>query len=513
MRQTEAFIPTLRRPPAEARADNAIWLTRAGYLRYRPDGLFTLLPLGSMVHENLTSRLRDVLRQHGALPWMQGDPAQLAAGDLHSWRQLPRLFWQEVQWQGEARPAAGLPGSALVNGLRLDALLAAEDETDIRPVYEALIAAATAEIDWLSAETAEGTGGFLSHPLGSHRLLHCPACGYTAEASAARRLTETPADEPAAPLEPVHTPGCHTIAEVCDYLDVPPERTAKAVFLTARIGGDEKLVFAVLRGDMTLDEAKLRRVLHADGLRPATADEIRAIGAEPGFASPVGLDVKAFIVVDALVPHCINLVAGANRPDWHLRNVNYGRDFQADLVADLAQIQDGDPCPHCGQPLTAQTAFPLFERSHPQPLTATYSAEDGQPRPIWHSSLTINTTHLLGALAEQHHDENGLIWPKPLAPYDIHLLWLAGRETDTRLTAERLYVELQAEGWRVLFDDREERPGVKFKDADLIGCPIRITVGERALQKGQVELKARNQTERQSLPLDQLIPTLRTMLS
>lgn len=505
MRQTDLFAPTLRRPPAEAEAQNAIWLARGGYIRTQGQD-FALLPLAESLRARLQTRWDEALHPHAAQPLHHASAAALAASDLRSWRQLPRVFRQYIRLDGETRLAAGLLGSRAVPALRVDILQAQPEASRAETVLADLLAAHT----WpamQSAQTPQGRGGFFLHPLGTETLFTCPACGYAAESRAARRAPDFPPEEAAQPLETVHTPGCHTIAELCDFLDIPPSRTAKAVFMTARIGGKSRLVFAIVRGDMTLNEDKLRRVLGAESLRSATHEEIRALGAEPGYASPVGIR-DALVVVDEHIPHSPNLVAGANQRDMHLRHVNYGRDFQAARVADLVQAAEGDPCPQCGAALESQPAFRLYDLHVPAALTAQYSDRDGKPQSIWHSSLTIYSGALLGALAETFHDDNGLTLPPELAPFDVHLIWLASRQMDTRAAAERLYAELQAAGFRVLYDDRAERPGVKFKDADLLGIPVRITIGERALQEDAVELKYRRADMRQNVPLKDIITTL-----
>ena len=366
-------------------------------------------------------------------------------------------------------------------------------------------------------------GGKLAHeymyltPIGEDTLLLCDACGYAANRQIARFKKPTAQAEPALPLEKVATPDAKTIAALAEFLQIPQAKTAKAVFMVAKIseGKDfaQKLVFAILRGDMELNETKLANALTANELRPAQDEEIASVGAVPGYASPVGIPLEAagrseqtplqlVVVVDDLIPHSPNLVAGANETGYHLRNVNYGRDYQAHIVADIAAAQDGDRCPDCGGVLRAVRGvevgniFKLGTR-FAEPMGCKYTDKDGVERPVIMGSYGIGSGRLLACVAEEHHDEKGLIWPVTVAPYQVHLVALVGKGSDqARLEADALYAELSAAGVEVLYDDREESPGVKFNDADLIGLPLRLTVSARADQQGGIEFKRRDQAEK-----------------
>jgi prolyl-tRNA synthetase len=329
---------------------------------------------------------------------------------------------------------------------------------------------------------------------GSTELLICPACGFVS------RLELTPvkktvfsAEAPAA-LEKVLTPDCPTIESLAGFLGVPQEKTAKALmFMRSAKSPDfavqsqetlhsmPEFVFVVVRGDMTMSEAKLRALV--GDIRLATEAEIRAVGAVPGYASPIGVK-NALIVVDDLIPQSPNLIAGANEAGYHLKNVNCGRDYQPDLVADLALAAAGDSCANCGAPLEASKGWLLA------------------------SGGVFDFEKILFALAESHHDEKGLMLPVSAAPFDVYLMHVPGKIMDTKEPAEKLYGELTAAGLSVFFDDRDERAGVKFNDADLIGCPLRVTVGERGLQNGMVEVKFRRETENKSVPLAEIISFL-----
>ncbi len=280
-------------------------------------------------------------------------------------------------------------------------------------------------------------------------------------------------------LEKVLTPDCHTIELLADFLGIPTKKTAKAILLTR--ASDGKLIFVVVRGDMQLSEAKLRE--QVGDFRIASFEEISATGAAAGFASPIGLK-NALIVVDDLIPASPNLVAGANEDGYHLLNVNYGRDYTAEIVADLVEADAGEACPNCDGKLELFKADLIAE------------ADDGK--------LNLHPVETLQALAETHHDENGLTFPATAAPFDIYLIVIPGKELDTISVADGLYEKLQNEGFSVLYDDRESRVGVKFNDADLIGASMRITVGERGLKAGNVEVKPRIADEKELVNLDEV---------
>lgn len=319
---------------------------------------------------------------------------------------------------------------------------------------------------------------------GSTEIVHCDSCKYTERLELAQ-FKKTPflqEQEIQLPIEKVSTPECNTIESLANFLNIPKEKTAKALMYTRT--SDNQFVFVVVRGDMTLSEAKLKNAV--GDIRMATAEEIANAGAAAGYASPVGLNAKrALIVVDDLIPQSPNLAAGANETGYHLLNTNCGRDYFPEIVADLIQAKVGDGCVNCGNLLSTFAALHLATRS------------------------AFNFENILLALAETHHDDKGLTFPKSAAPFDVYLIQIAGKQLDTRAKAEEIYNDLRNAGISVLFDDRDERAGVKFNDADLIGCPIRITIGEKALQNGMVELKKRTTSEIQHLKLGDLVSIIR----
>jgi prolyl-tRNA synthetase len=366
-------------------------------------------------------------------------------------------------------------------------------------------------------------GGSMAHefmyltPIGEDTLLLCDNCGYTANRQIARFRKPTPATEAPLPLQKVATPHCATIDDLAKFLGVPKSRTAKAVFMMATIAEGnrdiERFVFAVVRGDMDVNETKLANAVKAKDLRPAREDEIRAVGASPGYASPIGIKDAVF-VVDDLITQSPNLVAGANEEGYHLLNVNYGRDYQATIVCDLAVAGEGDACPNCGKAMRTSRGvevgniFKLGTR-YSDALGARFLDKDGQMKPIIMGSYGIGSGRLLACVAEEHHDEYGLILPITVAPYQVHLVALAGGTEQ----AEALYAQLQAAGVEVLFDDRDATPGVKFNDADLIGLPLRVTVSERSLKAGGAEFKRRTSQARVIVPLGETVARVRAEIA
>jgi prolyl-tRNA synthetase len=565
MRMSRLFSQTLREAPAEAEIASHQLLLRAGFIRQLAAGVFSYLPLA----RRALNKIEDIIRaemdaiggQEITMPvvhpaelwqetgrWYQIDAemgrfkdrsgrdmvlamtheeviADLVRREVRSYRQLPQMLYHiQTKWRDDPRPRAGLirvREFTMKDSYTLDADWEGLDR-QYRLHYQAyfnifhrcglLVSAVKADVGMM--------GGKLAHefmyltPIGEDTLLLCDACGYSANRQVAPMRKPVPAQEAPLPLEKVATPNCKTIEELANFLDVPQSSTAKAVFMMATVpqgqASQERFVFAVVRGDMEVNETKLANALKARTLRPATEEEIRAVGAEPGYASPLGLK-DMLVVVDDLIPNSPNLVSGANQAGYHLRNVNYGRDYQAHIVQDIVAARQGDACPQCGEAMRAVRGVELgnifkLGTRYSDALGCTYLDAEGQARPVIMGSYGIGSGRLLACVAEHYHDDYGLIWPISVAPYQVHLLSLVGKGGgDTLQVAERLYAELQAAGIEVLYDDRPESPGVKFNDADLIGLPIRLTVSQRALDAGGVEFKRRDQPERRTVPLDGLI--------
>lgn len=327
---------------------------------------------------------------------------------------------------------------------------------------------------------------FFPIAFGSIEIIHCTFCKYTERLELAQFAKVPLPQEEQFQLEKVLTPDCNTIEALASFLGLPKEKTAKALMYT-RVS-DGKFIFVVVRGDMQLSESKLKQ--HVGELRAATIEEIGKSGASAGYASPIGLK-DALIVVDDLIPQSQNLVAGANEAGYHFKNTNYGRDYSSEFVVDLTLARAGDPCQNCGKQLNLLSAINLAE----------------------HESYDLQ--NILLALAETHHDSKGLTLPHPVAPFDVYLMHIPVKDAhsaDIHAKAEEFYNTLKSENISVLFDDRDERAGVKFNDADLIGCPLRITVGEKGLKEGMVELKPRNIQDKPMVSIDKIVEETKYLL-
>jgi prolyl-tRNA synthetase len=356
-------------------------------------------------------------------------------------------------------------------------------------------------------------GGTMAHEfiyvsdIGEDQIALCDACGYAANRQIAAFRKESPVEEAALPVQEVATPDTQTIAALAELLGIPDSRTAKAAFFMA---GD-KFIFAVVRGDMEVNETKLVNAVGATELRPARADELAAAGIVAGYASPIGFP-GVTVVVDDQVAHSPNLVAGANRPGFHLRNTNFGRDYQADVVTDIADAFEGAPCLQCGAPLRIVRGVEvgnLFKlgTKYSNALGATYLDEQGESHDIVMGSYGIGVGRLIACIAQEFYDDKGLCWPISVAPYQIYLVGLdADDETIARAT-EQAYQDLQHAGSEVLYDDRKVRAGVKFNDADLIGIPLRITISRRTIAVGEAEFKLRSGENAWHVPLSDLVAT------
>lgn len=332
----------------------------------------------------------------------------------------------------------------------------------------------------LNVRTIAGSEVVCTCAEGDLELLHCVNCDYAAAAELASYRYPPPKSERALPLQRIATPGCNTINALVTFLGIPRNKTAKAIMYVRP--SDSQFVFVVLRGDRQISERKLQSLVGT--LEPAGAEQISNAGAVAGYASPVGLS-GALVVVDQQIVQAANLVGGANEAGYHLQNINCGRDFLANVVGDLTLAIPGDPCPSCGNPLVASRGYLLADRQG------------------------FHFRNIMLALADRYHDERGLCLPSPAAPFDVHLIHLPSKELDTAGRAEELHAKLEAEQISVLYDDRDERAGVKFNDADLIGSPLRVTVGERGLANGMIELKARDADQIQLVPLQDAVHAIR----
>jgi prolyl-tRNA synthetase len=558
MRMTELLGSTLREAPAATETASQQWLLRAGFIRQIGQGIYAYLPLGLRVMRKIEQIMREEMEAAGgvelSLPIVQ--PAELwresgrwdaigaelarfqdrrsrdlvlamtheevvatlAASEISSWRDLPRLVYQiQLKFRDDPRPRAGLIRTrefTMKDAYSLDRDDAGLDRQyrRLHEAYDRIFERCGLPVIAVGADVGM-MGGSGAHefmyltPVGEDTLVLCDHCGYAQNRQVAIAAKTAPSFEEARPTERVETPDATTIDALTRMLGLASERTAKVVFFAATGTDQPRFVIAVVRGDMIVNETKLANLLKADELRPMTDEEIVSVGCYPGFASPIGVGDAAVVVVDELVVASPNLAAGANELGVHLLNVNVGRDFDADVIADIVAAEDGDPCSVCGSPLRTTRGVEVgnifrLGTKFSEAAGASYLDQDGQHKPIVMGSYGIGVGRLMACVAEEHHDADGLRWPVGLAPFGVHLCVLS---ENALADAEALYDELHSAGVEVLLDDRFERPGVQFADADLIGVPIRLVVSDRSLRAGGVEVKHRGETDPHVLPRQQIV--------
>jgi len=562
LRFSRMFGCTLREAPAGTQMAAHGLALRAGLTRSPAPGVTAYLPLGWRALNRLADRVRAEWQaiggQESALPLVQPvelwdrsgrydalrtdmarfrDQAnrELAVGMSHeeavmelarqvisSHNQLPVfLFTVGERISRRTQRRGGLLNMSAYHVVQGYGLYG--DESDMAASYERLSQANEAifehcGLEPLRAEAeiggADGSRAhrwLLPHEAGEDTFVRCRGCNYTATLSSARMAEPEIEDAEELPLEEVATPGATTIAALAEFLNVPTHRTLKVVFYSVR----GRVVCVAIRGDRTVDEAKLASVLGSADFYASTEQELTAVGTVGGYGSPIGLQ-GARVITDRSVAAARNLVAGANKADYHLLNVNAPRDFQIDLVADLARVDEGDRCPHCGGALYLQPGIELARAemmgsSLSEPLDVRFLDAQGRAQPLLLASFSLGLDRLLLAVIETHHDEQGIVWPLACTPYQVYLLGLNLNKPDVAEQAEGLYRELRMQGHTVLYDDRKSSAGVKFNDADLIGLPLRVTVSSRSLKQGGVEIKWRTQHERQVLTFEELSSELRRM--
>ncbi len=572
MRLSRFFSQTLREIPADCETTSHQLLVRAGYIRQLGAGIFTYLPLAQRSLAKIMAIMREEINAiggqeicmpviHPADIWKETGRyfqigsemgrfkdksghemvlamtheevvSDLVRGLIRSYRQLPALVYHlQTKWRDDPRPRAGLirvREFTMLDSYSLDADWEGLD-AQYQAHYEAYFRIFNrCGVPTVAVSSDTGMmGGKMAHeymylsPIGEDSLLFCDSCGTSANRQVARARKPEPAAEAPLALEKVATPGAASIAELAAYLGIPDSKTAKAVFFVAEVADEsgstsEKFVFTVVRGDYEVNETKVANLVGAKELRAATDEEIRKTGAVPGYASPLGLK-KVFVVVDELIPQSTNLVAGANEVGYHMKNVNYGRDFTADIVADITAVTAGEPCEKCGTPLRLERGvevgniFKLGTR-YSDALGCSFTDQNGGLHPVIMGSYGIGVGRLLACAVEEHHDDKGLTLPLSIAPYAVHMVVLPGKQIDVTPVFEGLERSLVLAGLEPLVDDRNESAGIKFNDADLIGCPLRVTVSERALKNGGIELKKRTGGESWIVPVEQALDEIRKTL-
>lgn len=560
MRWTQTFIPTLREKPYDAEVASHVLMLRAGLIRKLSAGVYSYLPLGWRSLRKAAEIVREEMDRAGALEvllpalqpmelWEESGRTKdfgedlLTAVDRHgkrnvlgptheevitdlvrnhinSYRQLPKNFYQiQTKFRDEIRPRFGVIRSR--EFLMKDAYSFDADQESLRRSYQQMYEAycrifTRCGLTYVVVEAEAGAiGGDVNHEFmvpteaGEDIIVSCPGCGYAANRERAAAAAPEPASGPeaqeAASPRLVETPGMTTIDAVSGFLGVSADRLIKTLVYVA----DGEPVLALVRGDHELNEVKLARALGARELAMADPQTIeRATGAPVGFAGPVGLGLR--MVADPAVMSLTDAVTGANQADAHLVGVRPGRDFQPDLVADLRYVVPGDRCRRCGGELVISHGIEvghIFQlgTKYSQALGATYLDDAGQAHPILMGCYGIGVNRIVAAAIEISHDEAGIIFPISIAPYEVLLLAVNTEDSEVMDTAERLYRQLKEAGLEVLFDDRDASPGVKFNDADLVGIPVRVTVGRRGLRRGEVEIKLRREPQPRSVPLSQTV--------
>jgi prolyl-tRNA synthetase len=553
-RASQLFLPTLRDAPADADAASHKLLVRGAFIRQVGAGLWTFLPLGWRVHQRIVQIIREEIDRIGGhemlepvltpaelwelsgriripevfklkdrtgrdfvLPLSHEETMTLHARELQSYKQLPQLWYHfSTKIRDEPRPRGGL--LRVREFIMKDSYSFDRDFDGLdrsfdahKQAYDRIFERCGLEVYYVEAESgimggSESSGYLAPTGSGENILVRCENGDYFADYEAARGIPRAPSfpqrlERP----EEVETPGVATIEALAEFLDIDPAATSKAMPVMA----GERLVLALIRGDDRLSEEKLVTAV-GEAYRPATENEIKAVfGAGGGSIGPVA------VTVDVIADEALRegqFVAGANRDGWHLRGVEAERDYNP-RFADIRQANEGDACPVCGGKLVEQTAIELghifkLGTFYSVPFGATFLDEDGEEKPLVMGSYGIGPARTMAAIVEQHHDDRGIAWPRSVAPYDVHIVVLPGMEAHGEAAA----TVLDEAGFDVLLDDRDARAGEKFADADLIGCPFRVTVGRKAAEDGTVDLRERAKGEDDAVKVDELVSAMRGMI-
>ena len=555
MRVSKLYAPTLREVPAEAEVVSHQLMLRAGFMRKAAGGIYTYLPLAWRVLKKIERIVREEMDAKGSqellMPIVQ--PAEiwqesgrwdvygaemfrlqdrhnrcfclgptheemvttLIRGDVRSYRQLPLSVYQiQNKYRDERRPRFGLMRGR--EFIMKDAYSFDRDEAGLDKSYQDMYDAYTniftrCGLNFRPVEADSGAiGGSGSHEFmviadsGEAEIVFCTSCDYAANVEKAELFPLEAQEEAMLTKEEVVTPDCKTIADVCAYLKLPVDHSVKAVAYNSEKG----LILCFVRGDHEVNEIKVINTCGVIDLEMATEEQLAAAGTVGGYMGPVGIEnKKVIVVVDATVMKMHNVCCGANKEGYHFINVNPGRDFIPTYVADIRLIQEGDPCPHCGgevskaRGIEVGQVFKLFTK-YSSALKATDLDENGKEQPMVMGCYGVGVSRTMAAAIEQNYDDNGIIWPIEIAPYHVLVVPVNTKDEASAAKAEEIYMQLKKVGLETVIDDRNERPGVKFKDADLIGYPLRVVVGPKTLTEGKLEVKIRKTGEIRYLPLD-----------
>jgi prolyl-tRNA synthetase len=557
MRLSHLFFTTLRDDPAEAEMPSHRLLLRAGYVRPLGSGIYSLLPLGFRVSKRVEQVIREEMDRigsqemempvvHPAEVWKDSGRyfkigpelvrfkdrgerdmvlamtheevvALLLRDIVQSYRQLPMMVYHfQTKFRDEPRSRGGL--IRVREFVMKDAYSCDRDDAGLDAsyrlqyeAYERIFRRLGLDVIVVGADVGimGGSGAhefMVLNDYGEDTLVLCDHCGYAENQQIAEVRRPEPEPEDELPMEDVETPGATTIDSLASFLGVPTSRTAKATFF---VTGDGRFVVAIVRGDFDVNETKLVNAVKAiGGIRPATVEEITARGMQAGYGSPLGA-TDSVVVVDDLVMRSPNLVAGANRVGWHVKNVNVPRDYTPDIVADLSNAREGDACIRCGSPVKLRKGIEVgnifkLGTDFTTAVGAAYLGEDGERHPIVMGSYGIGVGRNVACIVEAHHDDKGIAWPAEVAPYAAHMVSIGGaKEPRVIEIAERLHSLAAEAGDRheILWDDRDESPGVKFTDAELLGMPWILTVSPRSLAAGGIEVTERATGERSTRPI------------
>lgn len=555
MRVSKMFAPTLREVPAEAEVVSHQLLLRAGFMRKSTNGMYSYLPLAWRVLKKIENIVREEMDNAGAqeimMPIMQ--PAEiwqesgrwgaygaemirlkdrhnreyclgptheemvttLIKGDVRSYRQLPMNVYQiQDKFRDERRPRFGLMRSR--DFIMKDAYSFDRDEAGLDVSYKSMYDAYTnvfnrCGLTFRPVEADSGAiGGSGSHEFmviaesGEAEIVYCTECDYAANVEKAEMHVIEAAEEAALERAEVETPNCKSIADVCAFLNMPVEKSVKAVAYKSEKG----LILCFVRGDHEVNEVKVINTCNVLEVEMADENLLVENGTCGGYMGPVGIDPeKVMVVVDHSVMQMHNFCCGANKEGYHMVNVNPGRDFTPTFVADIRLIQEGDPCPHCGgkvakaRGIEVGQVFKLFTK-YSAAMNCTFLDENGKENPMVMGCYGIGVSRTMAACIEQNNDKDGMIWPVAIAPYEVLVVPVNTKDEASTAKAEEIYEVLKKAGVEAVIDDRNERPGVKFKDADLIGYPLRVVVGPKTLAEGNIEVKARRTGEVAMLPVD-----------
>ncbi len=563
MRYSRYFIPTHKEVPSDAEVISHQLMLRAGMIRKLTSGIYTYLPAGLRSIKKIENIVREEMNRAGAIEilmpavqpgelWMESGRwdyygrellrfkdrhnreaclgptheeviTDLVRKEIHSYKQMPINFYQiQTKFRDEIRPRFGLMRGR--EFIMKDAYSFDMDEEAANRSYEVMYEAYTGifqrcGLKFKAVEADTGSiGGSFSHEFmvladtGEDQIINCLECDYAANLERAEikdKDIPPPSDTNMESIEEVDTPDIKTVEEVTSFLAISPNQLIKTLIFVA----DEEVVAVLVRGDHELNEAKLKSFLGVQSVELANADQVEEITGSPiGFAGPVNLRVK--LVADHAIKGMKNFVTGGNKKDLHFRNVNLGKDFQVDSFGDIRVITSHDSCPRCDGEIRFERGIEVghifkLGTKYSQALNAVFLDEQGKERPIIMGCYGIGVGRIMAAAIEQNHDKNGIIFPTPISPFVVTILPLQMHEEAVVETAEKIYKELSDHGIDVLLDDRDERAGIKFNDADLLGTPVRATIGSRAVKNGGIELKLRTEAENIVVPIKDAAEVIR----